>query len=66
VTEILKWGSPKNCIIFDGDPRIPVVKGTIFWIRETGTGQQLAQLHDSYMTMMIIFQRVMLGFVSQA
>ena len=25
-----------------------------FWIRETGTGQQLAQLHERYMMMMII------------
>ena len=25
-----------------------------FWIRETGTGQQLAQLHDRYMMMMMI------------
>ena len=24
-----------------------------FWIRETGTGQQVAQLHDRYMMMMI-------------
>ena len=24
-----------------------------FWIRETGTGQQVAQLHDSYMMMMM-------------
>jgi hypothetical protein len=23
-----------------------------FWIRETGTGQQVAQLHDRYMMMM--------------
>jgi len=27
-----------------------------FWIRETGTGQQVAQLHDRYMMrMMMIF-----------
>ena len=25
-----------------------------FWIRETGTGQQVAQLHDRYMMMIII------------
>ena len=25
-----------------------------FWIRETGTGQQVAQLHDRYMMMMMI------------
>jgi len=25
-----------------------------FWIRETGTGQQVAQLHDRYMTMMMM------------
>jgi hypothetical protein len=24
-----------------------------FWIRETGTGQQMAQLHDRYMVMML-------------
>jgi len=24
-----------------------------FWIRETGMGQQVAQLHDRYMMMMI-------------
>jgi hypothetical protein len=24
-----------------------------FWIHETGTGQQVAQLHDRYMMMMI-------------
>jgi hypothetical protein len=25
-----------------------------FWIRETGTGQQVAQLHDRYMMMMMM------------
>jgi len=25
-----------------------------FWIRETGTGQQMAQLHDRYMMMMMM------------
>ena len=25
-----------------------------FWIRETGTGQQVAQLHDRYMMMMVM------------
>jgi len=25
-----------------------------FWIRETGTGQQLAQIHDRYMMMIIM------------
>ena len=25
-----------------------------FWTRETGTGQQVAQLHDRYMTMMMM------------
>jgi len=25
-----------------------------FWLRETGTGQQVAQLHDIYMMIMII------------
>ena len=28
-----------------------------FWIRETGTGQQVAQLHDRYMMMMMITER---------
>jgi len=28
-----------------------------FWIRETGTGQQVAQLHDSYMMMMKSIRR---------
>jgi hypothetical protein len=26
-----------------------------FWMRETGTGQQMAQLHDRYMMMIIIY-----------
>jgi hypothetical protein len=25
-----------------------------FWIRETGTGHQVAQLHDRYMMMMVM------------
>jgi len=25
-----------------------------FWIRETGTGQQVGQLHDRYMMMMMM------------
>jgi hypothetical protein len=25
-----------------------------FWLRKTGTGQQVAQLHDRYMMMMMI------------
>jgi len=25
-----------------------------FWIRETGTGQPVAQLHERYMAMMVI------------
>jgi len=29
--------------------------GRDFWIRETGTGQQVAQLHDRYMMMMMIY-----------
>ena len=32
-----------------------------FWIRETGTGQQVAQLHDRYMMMtMIEWRRIYL------
>jgi hypothetical protein len=31
-----------------------------FWIRETGTGQQVAQLHDRHMMMMMIFFRLFL------
>jgi hypothetical protein len=30
VTGILKWGSPRNYIIFDGDSHIPIVKCKIF------------------------------------
>jgi len=29
-----------------------------FWIRETGTGQQEAQLHDRYMMMMMMIRNV--------
>jgi len=25
-----------------------------FWVRETGTGQQVAQLHERYMMMMVM------------
>jgi hypothetical protein len=31
-----------------------------FWIRESGTGQQVAQLHDRYMTMMMIMMMMMM------
>ena len=31
-----------------------------FWIRETGTGQQVAQLHDRYMMMMMIVMMMMM------
>jgi general stress protein 26 len=31
-----------------------------FWIRETGTGQQVAQLHDRYMMMMIMMIMMMM------
>ena len=27
-----------------------------FWVRENGTGQQAAQLHESYMMMMMIMK----------
>jgi len=30
-----------------------------FWIRETGTGQQVAQLHDRYMMMMMMMMMMM-------
>jgi len=39
--------------------RLPRVEGIMvdlwrdFWIRETGTGQQVAQLHERYMMMMM-------------
>jgi hypothetical protein len=33
-----------------------------FWIRETGTGQQVAQLHDRYM-MTIIMMMMLLCYV---
>jgi len=29
-----------------------------FWIRETGTGQQVAQLHDRYMMMMMMMMGI--------
>jgi len=31
-----------------------LAEGRDFWIRETGTGQQVAQLHDRYMMMMMM------------
>jgi len=31
-----------------------------FWISETGTGQQVAQLHDSYMIIIIIIVMIMM------
>ena len=31
-----------------------------FWIRETGTGQQVAQLHDIYMIIMIIMMMIII------
>ena len=31
-----------------------------FWIRETGTGQQVAQLHESYMMMMMMTMTMMM------
>jgi hypothetical protein len=31
-----------------------------FWIRETGTGQQVAQLHDRYMMMMMMMMMMRL------
>jgi hypothetical protein len=34
-----------------------------FWIRETGTGQQVAQIHDRYMTMMILMMMIQPGWV---
>jgi len=30
-----------------------------FWIRETGAGQQVAQLHDRYMMMMMMMMMIM-------
>jgi len=32
-----------------------------FWIRETGTGQQVAQLHDRYMMMMMMMMMMIFG-----
>ena len=32
-----------------------------FWIRETGTGQQVAQLHDRYMMMMMMMMMMTEG-----
>jgi len=34
-----------------------------FWIRETGTGQQLAQLHDRYMMMMMMKKKKMMMMI---
>jgi len=34
-----------------------------FWIRETGTGQQVAQLHDRYMMMMMMMMMIYNVFV---
>jgi hypothetical protein len=31
-----------------------------FWIRETGTGQQVAQLHDRYMMVMVMMMMMMM------
>jgi low temperature requirement protein LtrA len=31
-----------------------------FWIRETGTGQQVAHLHDRYIMMMMMVMMVMM------
>ena len=28
-----------------------------FWLRETGTGQQMAQLHERYMMMMMMMMK---------
>ena len=38
-----------------------------FWIRETGTGQQVAQLHDRYTMMMItiIFLYALMGLTGR-
>jgi len=31
-----------------------------FWIRETGKGQQVAQLHDRYMMMVVMMMMMMM------
>ena len=31
-----------------------------FWIREIGTGQQVAQLHERYMTMMMMMMMMII------
>jgi hypothetical protein len=33
-----------------------------FWMRETGTGQQVAQLHDRYMMMMMMMMMMLREF----
>ena len=43
------WGDIVLKVLFVFDYSIYCV----FWTRETGTGQQVAQLHDRYMMMMI-------------
>jgi hypothetical protein len=32
----------------------------VFWIGETGTGQQVAQLHDRYMMVMMMMMMMMM------
>ena len=34
--------------------------GRPFWIRETGTGQQVTQLHERYMMMMMMMMMIMM------
>jgi hypothetical protein len=34
-----------------------------FWIRETGTGQKVAQIHDRYMVTIIMMIMIMIIFV---
>jgi len=35
---------------------------TDFWIRETGTGQQVAQLRDRYVMMMMMMMMMIMEF----
>ena len=48
---VLLYGSETQTIKAS-DARRPLKR---LWIRETGTGQQVAQLHERYMMMMMMF-----------
>jgi len=43
-----------------------IVLSREFWIRETGTGQQVAQLHERYMMMMMMMMMMMITRIQTA